>query len=266
MKQNHKFKKKYGQNFIKNNKIVEKIVDSSMISKDSTVIEIGPGEGVLTEVLDRHQAFVIAYEIDTDLKGKLENKFGSNDNIKIIWGDFLQTDVKKDISSLDRKLSNISVIANIPYYITSPIILKLIETGIEFNEIILMVQKEFGDRICAKNGTKDYGSFTAYINYFFNTEKLFFVDKREFIPQPNVDSIVIKLTPKKERITAKNEKLLFQLIRDSFQYKRKTLKNNLKGYDYDKVQDVLNNLGYNENVRAEDLSIEDFIKISDSLN
>lgn len=259
----HNFKKKFGQNFLKDNNIINKIINVSNIEDDSLIIEIGPGSGALTKELVK-KGKVIAYEIDTDLKEILYDEFNQNDNIEFIFDDFLARDIKKDIEKY--RYNKLYVIANLPYYITTPIINKLIEEKINLEKMVIMVQKEVGDRFSAKPGSREYSSITVFLNYFFDIKKEFVVSKKSFIPTPNVDSIVISLTKGKNRPPVKNEEILFKLIKDSFQHKRKTLKNNLTNYDFIKVKEILNKKGIKEDVRAEYIELETFIEISNNLS
>ncbi len=259
----HKFKKKYGQNFIKDKSVIQKIVNSIDIDKDTLVIEIGPGSGVLTKELVNLAGYVIAYEIDTDLKKILDEEFTSIDNIKIIYEDFLTRNVEKDIEEFNFK--KIYVVANIPYYITTPIIKKIIDAKIEISKVAIMIQKEVGERFTAQPKSRNYGSITVYLNYYFNVRKLFVVSKNSFVPKPNVDSIVVLFEKKENKPEVKNEELLLELIRDSFQYKRKNLRNNLKKYDLNKVLSILEKYNLDLNVRAEELPLDIFIDISNNL-
>ena len=185
-------------------------------------------------------------------------------NVNIIYDDFLKRNVCDDIK--DYTYSKLYVIANLPYYITTPIITKFIDDGIDVDKIIVMVQKEVGDRLSSKPNSKDYGSLTVFINYYFEVKKLFTVSKNVFVPKPNVDSVVISLEKKKNKLYVKNDKLFFKLVRDSFRQKRKTLRNNLKEYDMDIVGSVLCKYGYNTDVRAEALPLEIFVAISNELS
>ena len=201
----------------------------------------------------------IGYEIDISLKPILDT-LGTN----IIFDDFLKRNIKEDINKYNYK--KLYVVANLPYYITTPIITKIIEEDINVDKIIIMVQKEVGDRLSAKVGTKDYNSLTIFINYYYDVKKLFVVSKNVFIPKPNVDSIVIALEKKDNRLNVNNEKVFFKLIRDSFTQKRKTLKNNLKDYDFDLIKKILIKHNYTEDVRAEKLPIEVFVEIANNIN
>ncbi len=259
----HHFKKKYGQNFLNDENILNKIVTESQIPEDTLIIEIGPGAGALTEKLKDVAKMVIAYEIDNELQPLLLEKFKDIDNVKFIWGDFLERNIQNDIKEYDFK--NIYVIANIPYYITTPIVEKIINSGVDISKLVIMVQKEVGERFSAKPGTKNYSSITVFLNYFYDIKTLFLVSRNCFIPKPNVDSVVLSLERKKEVIKVNDENLFFKLIRDSFQYKRKNLRNNLKGYDLNKVLEVLKQYNKDLTIRAEDLDLEVFIKICNNL-
>ena len=260
---NFEFKKKFGQNFLTNDTIPNKIVSSSNIKEDSLVIEIGPGAGALTKILATKAKQVLAYEIDTSLEDILaENLLGYN-NVEIIFDDFLNRDVSQDIKKYDYKY--LYVIANLPYYITTPIITKFIYDEIDVERIVIMVQKEVGERFSAKPKTKDYGSITVFLNYYFDIKKLFNVSRNCFMPKPNVDSVIIALDKKYKRKKLNNKELFFRLVRDSFQFKRKTLRNNLKKYDLQKIEEVLLKYNFTLNTRAEELPIEAFIDISNNL-
>ena len=253
-----RFKKKFGQNFIIDENILNNIVSSSKIDKNTLVIEVGCGAGALTKKLSKVAKRVIGYEIDESLRPIL-----STIDADIIFKDFLKCVVKENLKKYEYE--KLYVVSNLPYYITTPIITKLIEDDIDVDKIVVMVQKEVGDRFLAKPNTKEYNSLTIFINYYFNTSKLFLVSKNVFMPRPNVDSIVMKLEKKEIINKPKNEELFFKLVKDSFTQKRKTLKNNLKSYDFNKVLEVLKKYNYDENVRAEALPIDVFIEISNNL-
>ena len=255
------FKKKYGQNFIIDKNIIYSIIKKSETDKDTLVIEIGPGSVSLTSELGKVAKNVIAYEIDESLKDILENNISSN--TKIIYGDFLKADVLFDIKEYDYK--KLYVVANLPYYITTPIIIKLIEDKIPVDKIVVMVQKEVGNRFKATPNTKDYNSLSIFLNYYFDVNKLLDVSRNVFIPKPNVDSIVVSFTKKDEKLPLKNEEVFFKLIRDSFKQKRKTLKNNLKEYDLEKIEKILTKYDKDLSVRAEALPIEVFVDIANNL-
>ena len=257
------FKKSFGQNFIKDNNVIENIVKKADIKPKSLVIEIGPGAGSLTSELVKFADKVLAYEIDDRLKEHLEETYKDN-NVDFIFDDFLNRNLKNDIKKYN--YDHLYVIANLPYYITTPIITKIIEEHLDVEKIVVMVQKEVGDRFAAKPSSKEYNSLTVYLNYYFNIKKLFVVSRNVFVPKPNVDSIVIELSKKEDRLLLKNDDLFFKLVRDSFKYKRKNLRNNLKEYDLSKVEEVLKKHGYDLTIRAEALSLELFVEISNNLS
>ncbi len=258
----YNFKKKFGQNFLKDENILKNIVDKSGVDKDTLVIEIGIGAAYLTYYLSEKAGNVLGYEIDESLKEIIEKQLETRDNVEIIYNDFLKTTPIEDIKKYNYK--KIYVVANLPYYITTPIITKIIEEGLDIERMILMVQKEVGERFTSKIGTKDYSSITVYLNYYFDVKKEFIVSKNCFYPVPEVDSMIISLN-KKERLELKNEELFFKLVKDSFQYKRKTLRNNLKGYDFNKILEILYENGFDDNVRAEEIPLEIYVLIANSL-
>jgi 16S rRNA (adenine1518-N6/adenine1519-N6)-dimethyltransferase len=258
---NFKFKKKFGQNFIIDENITNNIVDKSNIEEESLVIEIGCGSGALTKKLVNKAKYVVGYEIDNSLKPILDNI--KADNLELIFDDFLKRDVLKDISKY--KYKNLYIIANLPYYITTPILNKVIESKLNVKKIVTMIQKEVGDRINAKPNTKEYNSLSIFINYYFSIKKLFEVSKNVFIPKPNVDSIVIELDRKENKYNVIDEELLFKIVRDSFKQKRKTLRNNLRDYNFYIINNVLEKHNLPSNIRAEQINIETFIEIANTL-
>lgn len=257
------FKKKYGQNFLKDDTIPKKIVEASDILEDSLVIEIGPGAGALTKLLATKAKQVLAYEIDESLEEILDHELLEFLNVEVIYDDFLNRDIQQDLKKYT--FSHLYVVANLPYYITTPIITKLIEDNLSIEKIVVMVQKEVADRFCAKPKTKEYGSITVYLNYYFHIQKEFFVSRNCFIPRPNVDSQIISFTKKDNLLPLKNRRLFFQIVRDSFQFKRKTLRNNLKKYDLNKIEEILKQYHFDLNVRAEELPLEVFVEIGNNL-
>ena len=256
-------KKFYGQNFISDENVIDKIVDKSEIDKDTLVIEIGPGIGSLTYKLVKKAGFVLCYEIDESLKPILFDNMKNVDNFQVIFNDFLKCDVNNDLKQFNYK--KIYVIANLPYYITTPIILKIIEDRINVDKIVVMVQKEVGDRFKAVPNSKDYGSLSVYLNYYYNVRKLMDVSRNIFVPKPNVDSIVVEFLKKDNNYKVNNEELFFQLVRDSFKQKRKTLRNNLKNYNLEKINNVLNKYNMDLSIRAEQIPIEIFVDIANNL-
>ncbi len=262
--ENFKFKKSFGQNFLQDENILKNIVNGTNILPNSLVIEIGPGAGALTKYLSKVGEKVLAYEIDTRLEEILDENLKDCHNVDIIFDDFLKRDIKNDIATY--QYENIYVVANIPYYITTPILEKLVESKIDFETITVMVQKEVADRFSAKVKTKDYSSITVFLNYYFDIEKLLFVSRNAFTPKPNVDSEVIALRRKKIIKKANNEEFFFKLVRDSFKYKRKNIRNNLKSYDLEIVSEVLKKYNKDLTSRAEELELEIFIELANYLS
>ena len=256
---NFEFKKSLGQNFLTDKNILKKIVDVSDIKDNSLVIEIGPGSGNLTKEIAKISNKVLCYEIDKRLESILKENLKEFNNIDIIFDDFLKRNINKDLENY--KYNNLYVIANLPYYITTPIIEKLINSKLNFKQITIMVQKEVGDRFAAIPKTKDYNSLTVYLNYYFNIKKEFIVSRNAFIPKPNVDSIVITLKRKDKLLYLKDKDLFNKLLKDSFRYKRKTIKNNLNNYDLKKIEEILKNYNFNLTSRAEEIPLEIFVEI-----
>ena len=258
-----KFKKSYGQNFLNDNNIIENIVKKTEIEPDSLVIEIGPGAGILTKELSKYAKNVLSYEIDSRLEEILDENLKDCHNIDIIFDDFLKRDIKQDISKYE--YSNVYVVANIPYYITTPILIKLIDSKIDFNAITIMIQKEVGERFTAKVKTRNYSSITVFLNYYFDIIKLFDVSRNCFTPKPNVDSVVITLQRKKIKYNVIDEAFFFEFVREAFKYKRKNLRNNLKKYDLVVIEKVLNKYNKDLTNRAEELDISEFVDIVNQL-
>lgn len=256
-------KKKFGQNFLIDNNILNKIVKIAEIEPNSLVIEIGIGTGNLTEQLIKEKITLLGYEIDNSLKEGLDKKFNNYSNLKIVYDDFLKRNLKEDLKPYENKTKY--VIANLPYYITTPIITKIIESDFNPQKMLLMVQKEVGDRLAAQPGTKAYGSLTVFIKYYFEVKKMFLVSKNAFFPKPNVDSLIVKFEKTPIKYEVNNEKLFFKFVKDAFVQKRKTLKNNIKNYDLTKVEETLKKYNLDLTVRAEKLSIEQFIDITNNL-
>lgn len=260
---NFNFKKKFGQNFIVDENIINSIVTKSAIDKETLVIEIGPGAGSLTAKLAESSKQVLCYEIDTTLKEILNENLKQYNNVDIIYQDFLEADVINDIKKYN--YNKLYIVANLPYYITTPIIINVIEKKLNVDKMVVMVQKEVGDRFKANVGTKDYNSLSIYLNYYFNVKKLMDISRNIFIPKPNVDSIVVEFTKKGNNYNLKNEEIFFKLIRDSFIQKRKTIRNNLKNYDLNKIEEVLKKHNQDLSTRAEQIKIETFVEIANNL-
>jgi len=254
---NIKAKKSLGQNFLVDNNIINKINSSINATPKDLIIEIGPGMGALTTVLKQKNAKIICYEIDTDMMPYL-NKL-VDEKTKVIYQDILESNIKKDIENI--AYENLYIVGNLPYYITTSIIKYIIGLELNVEEMVFMVQEEVADRFTALPNSKEYGSITLYLKYYFNVTKLFKVSKFCFNPVPKVESAIIKFTERNDRPEV-NEEKYFKLLNDSFKMKRKTLRNNLSNYDYEKVKIILNKFNLNDTVRAEQLKEEVFIEIS----
>ncbi len=258
--------KALGQNFLIDEQIIDNTISSANIGKDDLVIEIGPGLGTLTNKLLQNAGKVICIELDKKMMEILKERFFLFDNIEIINEDVLKIDLNKIID--ENSYQNVKVVANLPYYITTPIIMKLLETRARFDSITVMVQKEVADRLCAKTGTREAGAITYAVEYYADAKKLFLVPNTSFVPMPNVESEVIMLEVRQNKFEdVKNEDMLFKIIKYAFMQRRKTLTNALQGMDISKeiLREILDKLGIDERVRGEALSLEDFINISNLL-
>lgn len=266
-KYNIKANKKLGQNFLIDDNVINNIIETSELTKNSLVIEVGPGLGTLTARLLETAGKVIAIELDERMIKILNDRFSMYDNFTLINNDILKVDLKNIINNELKKFSEVKIVANLPYYITTPIIMKLLEERLKIDSIIVMVQKEVADRITATPGDKLSGAITYSVNYYAIPEKITFVDKNSFIPAPEVDSEVIRLNIRnKPAVLVKDEELFFKLIKASFMQRRKTLKNGLlnSGLVSDKndLKMIFEELNLNEEIRGEKLSIEQFAKLS----
>lgn len=268
---NIKANKRFGQNFLIDDNILENIVKSAEITNTDLVIEIGPGLGNLTEYLLEKAAYVILVEIDNNMINILNDRFKNNNNYILLNDDILKVNVDEIIENienkLNRKFEKIKVVANLPYYITTPIIFKLLQNENRINEITVMVQKEVAERIVAKNKTKDYGILTLMVNYLGTSDIKLIVPNNSFIPAPNVTSAVIKIT-KNKRFTVKDEELLFKLIHSSFAQRRKKIINSLESTKFlnmskPELEKLFNECNISLNARAEELELQDYIKIVD---
>lgn len=256
-------KKSLGQNFLHDKNIIEKIVTSNEITDKDLIIEIGPGKGALTRELKRFNSQIICYEIDERMRPILSEL--EDDKLTVIYGDFLTRDICLDLK--DRNYDKLYIIGNLPYYITTPIIEKIINSNIDLTAMTIMVQKEVADRFTAIPKTKQYNSLSIYLNYFFDVQKLFIVKNNCFTPVPKVDSAVVKFVKRLEpKYIVNNEREFFKLIIDAFKFKRKTLKNNLKEYDWNIIKEILIKHDYSESVRAEEIDINTFVELSNNLN
>lgn len=264
------FQKKFGQNFLIDSNILESIVSAADITKDDFVLEIGPGIGTMTQYLCETARHVVAVEIDKMLIPILQDTLSEYDNVEVINQDVL----KLDINALAQEKNAgqpIKVVANLPYYITTPIIMGLFESGVPIESITIMVQKEVADRMQTGPGSKDYGALSLAVQYYAEAKVQLNVSATCFMPRPNVDSAVIKLTRHKTPVVdVKDEKLMFKVIRASFNQRRKTLVNGLKNsseldFSKEKILEAINTIGKEESIRGEKLTLEDFANLTNAL-
>ena len=270
MKQNGiRANKSLGQNFLINKDVLESIVNSSEISKDDMVIEIGPGLGTLTKYLLEKAGEVLCIEIDLKMIKILNNRFNQYENFEIINEDVLKVDLNKIISEKKRqgKVKKVKIVANLPYYITTPIIMKLLEDKLDIESITVMIQKEVAERLIAVPGEKETGAITYTVYYYCESEKIMEVPNSSFIPEPEVTSEVIKMKLRsKPAVEIENPKIMFMIIKSAFMQRRKTLLNALTNtkvfLSKEEGLEILRKLNLEENIRAENLSIQDFCNIA----
>lgn len=266
------FKKSFGQNFLTDTNILQKIVDTAEIDDQVNVIEIGPGIGALTEFLAERAAQVMAFEIDHRLVPILADTLRDFDNVTVVNEDILKVDLAQHIQNFKNPDLPIKVVANLPYYITTPILMHLIESGIPFSEFVVMMQREVADRISAKPNTKAYGSLSIAVQYYMTAKVAFIVPRTVFVPAPNVDSAILKMVRRPEpAVAVEDEKFFFKVSKASFTHRRKTLWNNLTGYFgkteevKDKLTQALDQAGLSPSVRGEALGLEEFASLADAL-
>ena len=263
------FRKEFGQNFLTDRSVVEDIADSCCYDENSTILEIGPGMGTLTYELALRHKSVVALEIDRGLIPVLDYTLGEFDNVTVHNEDVMQADLEALLAPAFEN-GPVSVCANLPYYITSPILMKLLECGLPFDYITVMIQKEVADRLCSPAGGKDYGAITAVLSYYGEAEKLFVVPADKFIPAPKVDSAVIRIRLYKERpYHPQDEALMFRTIKAAFAQRRKTLSNALSaGFSEltkEQINDIIASCGHEPTVRGERLDIAQFVELSDKI-
>ena len=263
------FRKEFGQNFLTDTLVVEDIADNCCEDAESTILEIGPGIGSLTHALSERYRNVVALEIDHGLIPVLKYTLGDCRNVTVINEDVMKADLD---ALLTPYLSDgkVSVCANLPYYITTPILMKLLESGIKFEYITIMIQSEVADRLCAAPGGKNCGAITAVLNYYGTPERLFDVSADRFVPAPKVDSSVVRIRlHEKKPFVPKSEDMLFRTIKAAFEQRRKTLPNALCAVfteiSKDKLTAIVTSLGHDASIRGEKLSLEDFCKLSDAI-
>ncbi len=266
-KHNISFQKRYGQNFLIDGRVIEKIIKAADITKEDVVLEIGPGIGTLTQYLAEAAGKVYAVEIDKNLIPVLDETLSEYDNVEVINEDILKVDIK----GLLGEKGKCKVVANLPYYITTPIIMRLFEENIPADSITVMVQKEVAERMQAKPKTKDYGALTLAVRYYAEPYIVANVPPNCFMPRPNVGSAVIRLTKwEKPQLEVHDEALMFKLIRASFNQRRKTLQNGIYNfpelsYTKEQVSDALISMGLDENIRGEALTLEQFAQLANIL-
>lgn len=263
------FKKDLGQNFLIDNTVAEKIVKALNLKGDETVLEIGPGIGALTEILIKKAKRVVAVEIDPFSVKMLTDIFGAQTNLTILQKDILKINLHELLKNEIESGVEITAISNLPYYITSAVIMKLLEDKLPFTSIVVMMQKEVAERIGASLNTKNYSVFTIALNYYAQAQTLFNVPRTVFMPAPNVDSVIVKITPKKApAVQVKNEALFFKTIRAGFSMRRKTMLNCISagfGIPKEQARQLFVKSCINENDRAETLSIERFALLADTI-
>ena len=266
------FKKSFGQNFLTDTNILQKIVDTAEIDKKVNVIEIGPGIGALTEFLAESSAEVMAFEIDDRLVPILADTLRDFDNVTVVNQDILKVDLAQYIAEFKNPDLPIKVVANLPYYITTPILMHLIESGIPFSEFVVMMQREVADRISAQPNTKAYGSLSIAVQYYMTAKVAFIVPRTVFVPAPNVDSAILKMVRRDQpAVAVQDEKFFFKVSKASFVHRRKTLWNNLTSCfgkseeTKDKLTAALERAELSPSVRGEALSLEEFARLADAL-
>lgn len=263
------FQKKFGQNFLIDSNVLESIIRGAEITKDDFVLEIGPGIGTMTQYLCEAARQVVAVEIDKMLIPILEDTLSEYDNVEVINQDVLKVDIKS-LAEEKNNGKSIKVVANLPYYITTPIIMGLFESGVPIDSITIMVQKEVADRMQTGPGSKDYGALSLAVQYYATAKVILNVSATCFMPRPNVDSAVIKLTRHKEpTVNVADEKLMFKIIRASFNQRRKTLVNGLKNspelsFSKEQIVKAIEKIGKPETIRGEALTLEEFAELANA--
>ena len=266
------FKKSFGQNFLTDTNILQKIVDTAEIDENVNVIEIGPGIGALTEFLAENAAEVMTFEIDDRLVPILADTLRDFDNVRVVNEDILKSDLQARIKEFANPNLPIKVVANLPYYITTPILMHLIESGIPFSEFVVMMQREVADRISAQPNSKSYGSLSIAVQYYMTAKVAFIVPRTVFVPAPNVDSAILKMVRRDQpAVGVKDEAFFFKVSKASFTHRRKTLWNNLTSYFgksnevKTKLESALDNAELSPSVRGEALNLQEFARLADSL-
>lgn len=259
--------KKYGQNFISDPSLLERIASVCDWQDDDVALEIGPGAGTLTRAIAAHADRMLAIEIDKRLAPLLEESLSGCDNVKLIFGDALKSDLDALVRDELNHDGDYKLVANLPYYITTPLIMHVLEDSRHVDELVIMVQKEVGERLCAKPGSRTYGAVTVMVQYLATASRAFDVGRRTFTPPPDVDSTILHLVPYKERpIQAKDDAMMRRVVKAAFSQRRKTLRNSLASLGVDKasIATALEKAGIDEQRRAESLSVAEFVALSDA--
>ncbi|MEE1116128.1 MAG: 16S rRNA (adenine(1518)-N(6)/adenine(1519)-N(6))-dimethyltransferase RsmA [Clostridia bacterium] len=263
------FQKKFGQNFLVNRSVVEDIADNCCDDADSTILEIGPGIGTLTRELAQRYKNLVALEIDRGFIPVLGYTLGEFNNTAVINEDVMKADIEKILAPYFEK-GKVSVCANLPYYITTPILMKLLDSGLPFDYITIMIQSEVANRLCAKAGTRDYGAITAVLGYYGEAERLFKVEPYNFVPPPKVTSAIVRIKLYKDKpYKPLSEDCYFKTVKAAFEQRRKTLPNALSAFfadiDKEKLTQAVIDCGFSADIRGERLDVGDFCRLSDSI-
>lgn len=263
------FSKALGQNFLIDSTVCPRMAEAAVCSPEDGVLEIGPGIGVLTAQLGLRAKKVVAVELDKRLLPVLEETLGEFDNIEVVNGDVLKLDLASLIEEKFADCKRVSVCANLPYYITSPVIMRLLEERLPLSQIVVMVQKEAAERLCAAVGTREAGAVTVAVQYYAEAEKLFSVGRNCFVPSPNVDSAVMRLAVREQpEFPLKDEKFFFKMVKAAFAQRRKTAQNGISaglGLPKEQVAEALENIGLQKDIRAEKMSMQELAALADSL-
>lgn len=263
------FSKALGQNFLIDGTVCPRMAEAAVCSPEDGVLEIGPGIGVLTAQLGLRAKKVVAVELDKRLLPVLEETLGEFDNIEVVNGDVLKLDLAKLLAEKFVDCKRVSVCANLPYYITSPVIMRLLEERLPLSQIVVMVQKEAAERLCAAVGTREAGAVTVAVQYYAEAERLFSVDRHCFVPSPNVDSAVMRLSVREQpEFSVKDEKFFFKLVKSAFAQRRKTAQNGISaglGLPKEQVAEALEQIGLQKDIRAEKMTMADLSALADSL-
>ena len=263
------FSKALGQNFIINPGVCPRIAEEGGAGEGVGVLEIGAGIGVLTAELAKRASKVVCVELDTRLLPVLDETLGEFDNIEVVNGDVLKLDLASLIEEKFADCKRVSVCANLPYYITSPVIMRLLEERLPLSQIVVMVQKEAAERLCAAVGTREAGAVTVAVQYYAEAEKLFSVGRNCFVPSPNVDSAVMRLAVREQpEFPLKDEKFFFKMVKAAFAQRRKTAQNGISaglGLPKEQVAEALENIGLQKDIRAEKMTMQELAALADSL-